>query len=87
MQNSHRLKQYPYIILLAKSNANGTLLKLGSEMSERFVIGFTRKEDAHIDGYFDRKKWVVCTKFQATIIIHFFRNSLFSPSMNTKILA
>ncbi|XP_028403016.1 uncharacterized protein LOC114525788 [Dendronephthya gigantea] len=47
-------KQYPYVILLSKASATGELLKIGSAMAKRYVIGYTREANAHIDGYFER---------------------------------
>ena len=52
---SDKLKQYPYIILLTKANATGGLLSLGDPTSTRYLVGYTRERNAHLNGYFDEK--------------------------------
>ena len=59
-KSDDKLQHYPYIILLSKANATGALLKLGSLSSVRYMVGYTRERNAHIDGYFDRNNgWYV----------------------------
>jgi hypothetical protein len=50
---SLRIQQYPYIIVFTKANATGTLLTLGNPNSVRYLVGYTRERNAHINGYFD----------------------------------
>ena len=52
---SNKLKQYPYIILLTKANATGTLLALNNPNSVRYLVGYTKKQNGNIGGYFDKK--------------------------------
>ena len=57
-------KQYPYTILLSKTNATGARLTLGRPKFLRYVVGYTRERNAHIDGYFNRKNgWYVPYSF------------------------
>ena len=59
-----KLKQYPYAILLSKTNATGAHLKLGRSSFLRYIIGYTKERNAHIDGYFEPKKgWYVQYSF------------------------
>ena len=52
---SNNLQHHPYIILLTKANATGTLLSLGDPNSVRYLVGYTKEQNANIDGYFDEK--------------------------------
>ena len=52
---SDKLKQYPYIILMTKANATGSLLPLGDPNSVRYLVGYSRERNGNIDGYFDEK--------------------------------
>ena len=57
---SDKLKQYPYVILLTTANATGGLLSLEDPTTTRYLVGYTRERNAHLDGYFDKKNgWYV----------------------------
>ena len=52
---SNMLQHYPYIILVTKANATGTLLPLTDPNSVRYLVGYTRERNGNIGGYFDKK--------------------------------